>query len=309
MAERFQEPLKWLNDEGEASIPKSKVKGTPLNFSEKFKTEDLYNLAEIAERGDTFNDMCKFMKALFESRDQSVKPSNPTEEKTKERERNLLSVAYKNKVGALRSAWRSVTQIEPESFQRMPEGSDMLHKQYQTVLEQEMTAICNEVLTLLKDYPIKTWNAYKASPDYDREQVSGSMWNEAVFFNKMCGDYYRYLAEVYQKRDDMPVNYGGHAKEFYQAAQKLANELPETHPTRLGLALNFSVCYYEILQERDEAKALAKQAFDCAIEKLDTLNDESYKDSTLIMQLLRDNLTLWTTEESPADEAEQTGDN
>ena len=41
---------------------------------------------------------------------------------------------------------------------------------------------------------------------------------------------------------------------------------------------------------------LAKQAFDEAIAELDSLNEESYKDSTLIMQLLRDNLTLWTSD-------------
>jgi len=41
---------------------------------------------------------------------------------------------------------------------------------------------------------------------------------------------------------------------------------------------------------------LAKQAFDDAIAELDTLSEESYKDSTLIMQLLRDNLTLWTSD-------------
>lgn len=41
---------------------------------------------------------------------------------------------------------------------------------------------------------------------------------------------------------------------------------------------------------------LAKAAFDDAIAELDTLSEESYKDSTLIMQLLRDNLTLWTSD-------------
>merc|ERR1712226_119794 len=93
-------------------------------------------------------------------------------------------------------------------------------------------------------------------------------------------------------------------QEFYQKAFDCAKKaLAETHPTRLGLALNFSVCYYEILKKPDEACKLAKEAFDAAIEKLDTLNDASYKDSTLIMQLLRDNLTLWTSDNDNAAEA------
>ena len=81
-----------------------------------------------------------------------------------------------------------------------------------------------------------------------------------------------------------------------QATDKAA-ELAPTHPIRLGLALNYSVFLYEVQAKNDEACGLAKQAFDDAIAELDTLDEESYKDSTLIMQLLRDNLTLWTSDE------------
>ena len=80
-----------------------------------------------------------------------------------------------------------------------------------------------------------------------------------------------------------------------------------THPNRLGLALNFSVFYYEIKNNPEQAGHLAQEAFDDAIAELDALDDEMYKDSTLIMQLLRDNLTLWTSDqaEDGADQGEE----
>merc|ERR1711924_552522 len=116
-----------------------------------------------------------------------------------------------------------------------------------------------------------------------------------VFYHKMRGDYYRYLAEFQSEptRKDTCDNALG----AYKEASSISNaELPPTHPIRLGLALNFSVFYYEIMNSPDRACQLAKSSFDDAIAELDTLSEESYKDSTLIMQLLRDNLTLWTSD-------------
>ncbi|KAL1453711.1 hypothetical protein WDU94_010027, partial [Cyamophila willieti] len=109
------------------------------------------------------------------------------------------------------------------------------------------------------------------------------------------GDYHRYLAEFATgaERKEAAEN----SLVAYKSASDIAmTELPPTHPIRLGLALNFSVFYYEILNSPDRACRLAKAAFDDAIAELDTLSEDSYKDSTLIMQLLRDNLTLWTSD-------------
>ena len=94
------------------------------------------------------------------------------------------------------------------------------------------------------------------------------------------------------------------AEKAYRSAQDAASTLSSTHPVRLGLALNLSVFYYEILNKRDEACEIAKQAFDVAIGELDTLREDTYKDATLIMQLLRDNLTLWSSENEQNDEIE-----
>lgn len=111
------------------------------------------------------------------------------------------------------------------------------------------------------------------------------------------GDYHRYLAEFASGEKRKGAATAAH--EAYKSATDVAQtELTPTHPIRLGLALNFSVFYYEILNSPDRACHLAKQAFDDAIAELDSLSEESYRDSTLIMQLLRDNLTLWTSSDS-----------
>ncbi|CAN4105050.1 unnamed protein product [Withania somnifera] len=128
-----------------------------------------------------------------------------------------------------------------------------------------------------------------------------------VFYHKMKGDYYRYLAEFKVGNDKKEV--AELSLKAYQSATTAAEaELPPTHPIRLGLALNFSVFYYEIMNSPERACHLAKQAFDEAISELDSLNEDSYKDSTLIMQLLRDNLTLWTSDLPEDAEDGQKGD-
>ncbi|VDN15381.1 unnamed protein product [Dibothriocephalus latus] len=91
-------------------------------------------------------------------------------------------------------------------------------------------------------------------------------------------------------------------KDAYEVATSL---LPPTHPIRLGIALNFSVFYYEIANSADRACKLAKQAFDDAIAELDNISEDNYKDATLVMQLIRDNLTLWTTDMASATAQEE----
>ena len=110
----------------------------------------------------------------------------------------------------------------------------------------------------------------------------------------MKGDYYRYISEA--TTGDDKRNGTNNAENSYAAAYELAkNELPPTHPTRIGLALNFSVFYYEIKNEHEQACNLAKSAFDEAIPELENISEDNYKECTSILQLIKDNLTLWSS--------------
>jgi 14-3-3 protein beta/theta/zeta len=239
--------------------------------------EDLVQRAKLAEQAERYDDMAAAMKKVTET----------GAELTNE-ERNLLSVAYKNVVGARRSSWRVISSIEQKT-----EGSEkkqQMAREYREKVEKELKEICNDVLSLLDKYLIPK----AANPE------------SKVFYLKMKGDYFRYLAEV-ATGDDRNAVIDNSQKAYQEAYDVAKSKMQPTHPIRLGLALNFSVFFYEILNSPDRACQLAKQAFDDAIAELDTLNEDSYKDSTLIMQLLRDNLTLWTSD-TGGDDAEAGGD-
>jgi len=232
-------------------------------------------LSQAAEAAERFDDMVKIMKALVEKQLDS-------EEGLTADMRNLLSVAYKNVVGAKRSSWRMLN--DEDQFDIKPEILENYKKQVETELE----TLCKEVLGLLEKLAEQNKNRIKSIED---EEKVAELNECQIFYLKMIGDYYRYLTEAFKTTGDYKQN----CDKNYSDAMNLALEhLPATHPTRLGLALNYSVCHYEILEQPDKACELAKKAFDEAIEKLDSLNDSSYKDSTLIMQLLRDNLTIWS---------------
>jgi len=225
-------------------------------------------LAKLAEQAERYDEMADYMKEV------AVKQRSLSIE-----ERNLLSVAYKNAVGSRRASWRIVSSIEQKEISKGNQSNVDIAASYRQKIEKELSTICDEIINLLKD-----------------NLIHGDTGGESkVFYHKMQGDYHRYVAEFSTAADKEAASQA--ALNAYQAATDVAKkDLVVTHPIRLGLALNFSVFYYEVLGQPDEACTMARQAFEDAIAELDNVSEESYKDSTLIMQLLRDNLTLWTSD-------------
>jgi len=226
-------------------------------------------LARLCEQAERYDEMVSYMKEVAKIGGELTVD-----------ERNLLSVAYKNVVGTRRASWRIISSIEQKEETKGTDKHVSTIRDYRQKIELELENVCQDVLNVLDQSLIPKAEAGESK----------------VFYHKMKGDYHRYLAEFAsgEKRKDAAQS----AHEAYKDATSVAQtELTPTHPIRLGLALNFSVFYYEILNSPDRACHLAKQAFDDAIAELDSLSEESYRDSTLIMQLLRDNLTLWTSSE------------
>ena len=232
--------------------------------------EELLLLSRMAEQCERYDEMIDFVRHFI---------SKCSSEFTDD-ERNILSVAFKNVVGNRRTAWRVLNSIETKESRRGNEENKSRAAAYKEKVEGELRSFCREILRIIDNDLLP-----KTSSDEGR-----------VFFIKMKGDYYRYICEFAQGgyRDESSKS----AQESYQQALNLAESgLDSTHPSRIGLALNYSVFNYEILNQHSEAIKIAQKAFDEGIQNLENLTDEqAYKESTMILQLIRDNISLWTSE-------------
>jgi 14-3-3 protein epsilon len=230
-------------------------------------------MSKVTEQTERFEDMIEYIKKI------ALSESELTVE-----ERNLLSVAYKNSVGTRRTAWRALSSLEQKDEAKGGKNLTLI-REYKKKVEGELSKFCTEIIKLLEDRLIPTTTNSEGK----------------VFYLKMKGDYYRYTCEYAAGDAHNKASQG--ALTSYKAASDIANaELKTTNPIRLGLALNFSVFHYEVMNDPQKACQLAKQAFDEAIADIEHLEEDQYKDSTTIMQLIRDNLTLWTSEMGDAPE-------
>jgi len=241
--------------------------------------EKLLSLCKVSEITDRHEDMCAYLKLLL-----AAKKGDLTDD-----ERNLFSVGFKSVIGGLRRSWRALVSEQEED--------DSVLKNYKDFIKNQIDAVCDDVVEQITKVILPTEEGKPAETDAQKQLNAEAQ----TFYHKMVGDYQRYKAEL---RPDDPSK-GDAATDAYKKAMEIAGPLSDTDSTKLGLALNYSVCLYEIAKKPSEAVDVAKLAFDNALKKLDELDDNSYKNSTLIMQLLRDNLTLWTSEQSTEQEIEE----
>ena len=191
-------------------------------------------------------------------------------------ERNLLSVGFKNQIGSKRTAIRTISAIEQNpkytKFNTALQG-------YKSKIEGELYEQCMDIVKIVNDDCMGV-----ASTDETK-----------AFFHKMVGDYYRYVAECAQEDKIETVRAG--ALDSYTKAQTASESLNACNPIRLGLALNFSVFHYEVMQNHKQACELGEQALSDALEKIDDVDEETFRDAKSIIELLKENLSLWKEED------------
>ena len=223
-------------------------------------------MARVAEQAERFDDMVLYLNKVVETKNEDF----TTEE------RNLLSVGFKNQIGSKRTAIRTISAIEQNpKYQKFNEAL----QGYKKKIEGELYDQCMSIVDNVKDKCMKV-----ASTDETK-----------AFFYKMIGDYYRYVAESATEATLEEVKQGALAG--YEEADKLSKGLNACNPIRLGLALNFSVFHYEVMNDHKKACELGEQALSEALEKIDDVDEETFRDAKSIIELLKENLSLWKEED------------
>ncbi|KAI0638021.1 14-3-3-like protein [Trametes polyzona] len=230
---------------------------------------DRLYLAKVADQAERYQDVISQLKDVINTNDAQLTID----------ERNLLSIAYKNLTANLRSSWRIIDTLQKKEALSSTRQEVRLMRVQKEIIEKDIDVLCRDVIDLLERTLIP----------------AASDGEEKVFYAKMRGDYYRYRAEL--TRLNPKENLAATSLEAYKFAyQHALATLPPTHPTRLGLALNFAVYFHDIMRSPERACHLAKHAFDEAVAAASTSPTTAgmnLEDSLMILQLMRDDLILW----------------
>ena len=249
-------------------------------MSERLSTKlvELVFMARVAEQAERSEDMVKYISEAVKMRDKDL--SNE--------ERTLLSIGFKMLVGQRRTAIRTIQAIAPNPKYLHFAGGLTAYKKS---LEEEMFAACKQLIEIVRDHALPR---------------SGTPESKA-FFLKMIADYYRYISEAAE--GDLLQEAKTQAEKYYAQTDEVVNELSPWNPIRLGLALNFSVFYYEVMDDAKRACEIAEAAYELtsnlkAREGEHDLNAATMKDAMQIRDLIKENLQVWSrTEEEQKEES------
>ena len=232
----------------------------------------LFQMAEIALKAHCYKDAANYLKESLKFKTNLTK-----------KELDVFSLCYKKTIDSMRNAIfdlddiieekKTDISINPKVFQDFQKAIS----EHRYVLVEEATTVANEAIELIDSVLIPTTNDGKCT----------------VFLNKLKGDYYRYLCENAPSTEIREVN-AGRAKASYEAAlMSVSDVMVASDPLYLNLILNYAVFQYEILGLKDDAIDKLDSSFNEAIRFLEELNETQYKEATMMLQLIRDNIGIW----------------
>jgi tetratricopeptide (TPR) repeat protein len=229
--------------------------------------EELSALAQVAEEAERYEDASKYIEDLIKKKKDDL---------TKE-EKNIFYNSNKYIINSKRCSLRSTHLIEEKEKKHSSQYIPIVTN-FKNILESEIIDVCKNIINLINNYLLK-----KTITDESK-----------IFYLKMKGDYCRYLCEIVNSNENQ--NYIDESEKSYKEANDLAQNLPWTNSVRLGLSLNYSVFYYEIKKNVNQAIKIGKEAIKGAKKQNDKIKEDEDKDALQTLQTLKENILIWEKE-------------
>ena len=233
----------------------------------KYTREELIFLSKLYTKAELYKEVINFIKEFIKL--------NPKIEKE---ECDIISTGFKNMISEKRSSWFTLQSMERKEKKKKKNTIKEI-KEIKNHIENEIRETCKELQDLV-----------------DKELLPKNEEDEVlVFLYKLKADYFRYICEFAEGNEyqDNLIK----AEEYYKKAYEIADKkLPIINCNRVSVALNYAIFLYETKKDKKSGFDIAQNTFKESMKFIDDLEKPKYRDTLLIIQLLKENIIFWNSE-------------
>lgn len=235
------------------------------------KYEKNIYMALLAQQCSRYEEMFKYLEDLLIKRNKDFS----------KKERELLAYGYVSYIKSKRKSLHIVMAYETK--EKKNENSIFISyiQEYRRTLETDLTQSCQKIIYIIDSLLVK-----KAEN------------NEAkIFYKKLKGDLNRYIAEY--AKDELREKVMRDGLVSYQEAKNLSKDIPIMNEILLGLILNMSLFYYEVINERKNAIKIADECMIKVDKELPNFDEDNENNKVImaLIGLIKENLENWKIEE------------
>ena len=233
----------------------------------KYSREELIFLSKLYTKAELYKEVINFIKEFIKL--------NPKIEKE---ECDIISTGFKNMISDKRASWFTLNSMEHKEKKKKRNTVKEI-KEIKNHIENEIRETCKELQDLV-----------------DKELLPKNEEDEIlVFLYKLKADYFRYICEFAEGNEyqDNLIK----AEEYYKKAYEIADKkLPIINCNRVSVALNYAIFLYETKKDKKSGFDIAQNTFKESMKFIDDLEKPKYRDTLLIIQLLKENIIFWNSE-------------
>lgn len=239
----------------------------------KYNREELVYLSKLYTKAESYKEVINFIKEFIKL--------NP---KLNKEECDILSTGFKNMISDKRQSWLTLHSMERKEKKKKINTVKEI-KEIKSHIEKEIRETCKELQDLIDNHLL---------PNNDENEI-------LIILYKLKADYFRYICEFAEGKEyEDNLN---KAEEFYKKAYNISEkQLPIINCNRISVVLNYAIFLYEIKKDKKNGFDIAQKTFRESMKFFDDLEKPKYRDTLLIIQLLKENIIFWNSEMSEEEE-------